>query len=98
MERDPKVRARWTDLIIHENKSFKDTFLNCAILNLNKRKVNDKIMTKERSAFNNDYSCKFISLSSFRETNFNVGTCLSLSLILQAFNLDMLEIKDVDST
>ena len=55
-------------------------------------------MTKERSAFNNDYSCKFISLSSFRETNFNVGTCLSLSLILQAFNLDMLEIKDVDST
>ena len=55
-------------------------------------------MTKERSAFNNDYSCKFISLSSFRETNFNVGTCLNLSLILQAFNLDMLEIKDVDST
>ena len=36
---DPKVRASWTDLDIHENKSLKYTFINCAILNLNKRKV-----------------------------------------------------------
>ena len=54
-------------------------------------------MTKKRSVFSNNLY-KSIHLSSFRKIIFKLGTCLSLSLILEHSVWTCHEIKVVDST